>query len=122
MEVRAGEVISIILFFIGMLGLMTQKSILKSIISLGVLESAVILYFITINFTKDSVAPIGNQTSAIYSDPLPQALMITSIVIGVGVTAVALTMFMHYKQKQGSTYWPNKIKTEKKYDTVYHDF
>jgi multicomponent Na+:H+ antiporter subunit C len=104
---------SIILFFIGLYGLMSQRSILKSIISLGVLETAVILFFIGINVEGSREAPIGSGSTLYFSDPVPQALMITSIVIGVGVTAVALTMFMHYKQKEGKTDWPLK-KEERK--------
>lgn len=31
--------------------------------------------------------------------------MITEIVIGMGVTAIGITMFMHYKQKHGIMHW-----------------
>jgi len=70
-----------------------------------IMESGVYLFFIGTNFTEGSVPPIGEQGSQVFADPVPSALMITSIVIGMGVTAIALTMFIHYKKKYGITQW-----------------
>lgn len=108
MDFINAENVSIIIFFIGLYGLITQKSIVKSIISIGILETAVILFYTNINFKKGSIPPIGAIDLKNFADPVPQALMITAIVIGVGVTAISLTMFMHFKQKYSSTYWPTK--------------
>lgn len=95
----------ILLFFIGLYGLMTKKTILKTIMSLTVMEAGIYLFYITINYTPDSIPPIGDIEGATVADPVPSALMITAIVIGIGVTAIGLTMFMHYKQKHGITHW-----------------
>lgn len=100
-----GEVISIVIFFIGVYGLIARRNIIKSIISVVVMEVAVILFFLTINFTPDSVPPIGTENTARFADPLPQALMITAIVIGVGLIAVALTLFITLHHKYGTTNW-----------------
>lgn len=100
-----GEIIGILLFFIGLYGLMTKKTILKTIMSLSVMEAGVYLFYITINYTSDSIPPIGDPEAGTFVDPVPSALMITAIVIGIGVTAIGLTMFMHYKQKHGITHW-----------------
>lgn len=95
----------ILLFFIGLYGLMTKKTIVKTIMSISVMEAGIYLFYITINYAPDTVPPIGNLQGVDYVDPVPSALMITAIVIGVGVTAIGLTMFMHYKQKHGITHW-----------------
>lgn len=101
-----GETVSFVLFFIGMYGLIARRNMIKSIISLGIMQTAVILYFVTINFEPGSVPPILNGTvGETLADPLPQALMITDIVIGVGVTAAALIMFIHLYHKYGTADW-----------------
>lgn len=97
MDFITGEIVGILLFFIGLYGLMTKKTILKTIMSLSVMEAGVYLFYITINYTKDSVPPIGDSGVSNFADPVPTALMITAIVIGIGVTAIGLTIFMHYK-------------------------
>ncbi len=102
-----GENISILLFFIGVYGLIARRNIVKSIISIGIMQAAVILYFLSADSPENSIPPIGDVTDtiSIVTDPLPQALMITDIVIGVGVTAAALTMFIHLYHKYGTTNW-----------------
>ncbi len=106
MDFINGENISIILFFIGVYGLIARRNIIKSIISIGIMQAAVILYFLSANIPVNSIPPIGNTGNAeCMSDPLPQALMITNIVIGIGVTAATLTMFIHLYHKYGTTNW-----------------
>ena len=73
------------------------------------MESAVILFFITINFKEGAKPPIGIEPQIIVADPLPQALMITAIVIGVSVAAVSLTMFIAIYHKYGTTNWQQII-------------
>lgn len=105
MDFITGEIVGILLFFIGLYGLMTKKTIVKTIMSMSIMESGIYLFYVTINYVPGSVPPIGQQGDAPFVDPVPSALMITAIVIGIGVTAIGLTMFMHYKQKHGITHW-----------------
>lgn len=112
MDYINGENVSILLFFIGIYGLISRRNIVKSIISIGIMETAIILYFLSANYVTGSIPPIGDvSTATAVADPLPQALMITSIVIGVGTTAAALTMFIHFYHKYGTTNW---IKSKEK--------
>jgi multicomponent Na+:H+ antiporter subunit C len=108
--VSAGEVASFIIFFIGLYGLIAKRNIVKSIISLGVMETAVILYFISCGFKAGALPPIGDVLPHQMADPLPQALMITAIVIGVGSTAIALTMSIHLYHKYGTENWEEAMK------------
>lgn len=105
MNVLTGEIVGILLFFIGLYGLMTKKTIVKTIMSLSVMEAGIYLFYITINYAPGTIPPIGDPEAGTFVDPVPSALMITAIVIGIGVTAIGLTMFMHYKQKHGITHW-----------------
>ena len=100
-----GENISLILFFVGIYGLTARKNILKSIISLGILQASLILFFVSMDADTSTVPPIGKTFSHVPSDPLPQALMITAVVIGISVTAVSLTMFISLYRKYGTSNW-----------------
>ncbi|WP_296560468.1 cation:proton antiporter subunit C [uncultured Acetobacterium sp.] len=112
-----GESISILLFFVGVYGLIARQNIIKSIMSISIMQVAIILYFITTNIAPGSVPPIGDVTQTLQvADPLPQALMITDIVIGIGVTAAGLTMFIHLYHRYGSTNWQKVMKKRNRHD------
>lgn len=100
-----GETIGIALFLIGMYGLLARRNIIKTIISMGIIQSGIILFFLTINYTRNSIPPIGNNIDIITSDPLPQALMITAVVIGISITAVGLIMFITLYHRYGTSNW-----------------
>jgi multicomponent Na+:H+ antiporter subunit C len=104
-----GENISLILFFIGLYGIISRRSIIKSVISIIIMETGVILFFLTINYDVMSSPPIGSEVQAVIADPLPQALMITAIVIGIAVTAVSLTMANTIYHKYGTSNWKELI-------------
>lgn len=98
-----GEIGAIIIFFIGVYGVIARRNITKTVISLGIMEAAIILFFVATGGKGSTAAPIsGGMTGA---DAVPQALMITAIVIGIAVTAVALTMFIYLYHKYGTTNW-----------------
>lgn len=97
------EVSALLLFLIGIYGLLVHKNIIKSIISISIMDVSIILFFLGINYEKNMLPPIGNIEYV--ADPVPQALMITAIVIGVSVTSVALTMFIALYHSYGATNW-----------------
>lgn len=103
-----GMIVAFILFFISIYCLIVRKNIIKSIIAFGIMESAIILYFLDAHHEQNAVPPLlldQVQNAVAVADPLPQAMMITSIVIGVSVTAVGLTMFMSLYYHYGTTNW-----------------
>ena len=94
MEFNAVEAAGLLMFLIGLYGLMARRNILKSILCLGVMDIGVILFFLGSRFEAPAQPPIEPVAAgAVLADPVPQALMITAIVIGIAVTAVALVMF-----------------------------
>lgn len=99
--------IAIALFCIGIYGLIARRNILKTVISFGIIQSAIILFFLNINYEENALPPIEQTTNI--ADPMPQALMITAIVIGVAVTAVSLTMFISLYHHYGTTNWKKVI-------------
>jgi len=94
----AVEIFSVIMFFIGYYGLITSRNIIKSIASTGLIEMAVVVFFLSLGYTDGIKPPIGQYMENV-ADPLPQALVITAIIIGVTVSAVNLTMLISlYRQ------------------------
>ncbi len=87
---------AIILFVFGLYGLFTNRNLIKIIVSLNIMELGLNIFIISIGFVYNGVAPIVSSAdqanSLIFVDPLPQALVLTAIVIGVGTTALALAI------------------------------
>lgn len=84
--------ISMVLVLIGLYGLMAKRNLIKKIIGLSILDAGVILYFVSIGYRSDASAPILEPGIEQVVDPIPQALMLTAIVIGICVTALALSI------------------------------
>jgi len=103
------EYFTILLFFIGFYGLITSRHIIKSILSILIVEMAVIMFIVSIGFTDGMTAPIGKELGNA-ADPLPQALVITAIIIGVAVAAVNLTMLITLYRQYKTTDWDTVTK------------
>lgn len=84
----------IILFLIGLYGVVAKRNLIKIALGFCLMEYAVNLFFAFIGFKKDALAPIVTRLSASrnFVDPIPQALVLTAIVIGLGTTAVMLAL------------------------------
>ncbi len=91
------------IFLVGIYGLLTQKNLFKLIISINIMDLGVNLYIISLGYVENAHAPIYNSildsTSSKFVDPVPQALVLTSIVISVAVTAFVLALLIkNYKK------------------------
>lgn len=91
--------ISIVLVLIGLYGLMAKRNLIKKILGLSILDAGVILYFISIGYRSGASAPILEPGIETMVDPIPQALMLTAIVIGICVTALALSIVVKIYEK-----------------------
>ena len=98
------------LLSIGLYGVIAKKNLLKIFISLSIMETGVNLLLITIGYVPGGTAPIENGNFAKYVDPLPQALVLTAIVIGVSVTALALSLLISYYSKTKSLEYKGGMK------------
>ena len=92
-----GSAIGLIL--IGLYAVLIKKHLTKIVIGLSIIDSGIHLLFIAIGFIKGGTAPIFSPKGIELTnngvpmvDPVPQALVLTAIVIGFGVTAVALSL------------------------------
>lgn len=87
---------SILLIMIGLYGALVKKSLIKIVIGLSIVDAGVHLIFVAMGYIRGGTAPIfspgfENDASRMV-DPIPQALVLTAIVIGFAVTAVALSL------------------------------
>jgi multicomponent Na+:H+ antiporter subunit C len=85
-----------LLILIGFYGALTQRNLLRMILAFAVADSGVNVVIVAVGYMAGRTAPIldagvtpANAVQRIV-DPLPQALVLTAIVIGVGVTALML--------------------------------
>jgi len=91
------------LFALGLYCLLVKKNLVKKIIGFGIAEYALNLFFILLGYRHGADAPIlsTDLNPVSFVDPLPQALILTSIVIGLGITAlmVAITVRLYDKYR-----------------------
>ena len=86
----------IILFLIGLYAIVAKRNLIKIAIGFALIEYAVNLLFAFIGFKHGALAPIITQldTPHNFVDPIPQALVLTAIVIALGTTALMLTIIL----------------------------
>jgi len=98
----------LILFLIGLWGVISRKNILRMIIGFTILDTGINLVLISIGYIQGRTAPIIDKTVSSQDatlkvvDPIPQALVLTAIVIGVGITALMLSYALQLYRKTRS--------------------
>ena len=86
---------------VGLYGVLTKRDLIKIILSLGILGYAVNLLLILFAYRNDSIYPILAKVKEVKQmvDPLPQALVLTSIVIELGTTAMLVALAIKLFEK-----------------------
>ena len=97
-------ILCIILFLIGFYGVLAKRNLIKIIIALAIIEYSVNLFLILIGYVKEGNIPILSKEIGItkFVDPLPQALVLTAIVIGVATTGLILAIAVGIYKKYGT--------------------
>lgn len=90
MEILMSVVIGI-LFMIGTY-LILSKSLLRIILGTAILSHGAHLLLLTMGKLKRGLPPLLGAQAPAYTDPLPQALILTAIVISFGVTSLFLVL------------------------------
>lgn len=95
---------SFLLIIFGLYIMITKKNLIKIVIGMGLMDTGINLLLISIGFRAGGTAPIYENLgeSAKFVDPVPQALTLTSIVIGACVTALALSLVIKVKEHYGT--------------------
>ncbi len=82
--------------------LMLSKSLLRIIIGTGLLSHGAHLLLLTMAGLKKGTVPLLGEQAKAYTDPIPQALILTAIVISFGVTAFFLVLAYRAYQELGT--------------------
>lgn len=97
-----------IVLLLGIYCVVAKKNLVKIVIGLFIIEYAVNLMLILVGYRYDGSAPIVTTTeniagqTAVFVDPLPQALIVTSIVIGLGSAALVISLCLQLYKKYGT--------------------
>lgn len=89
------EAAAMILFGIGFTNLLLQKNMIKKIIGLNIMDTAVYLFLAEKGYITGHIAPIvvnGDLSPETYINPVPSGLVLTGIVVSVSVTALMLAL------------------------------
>jgi len=94
----------LILFSIGIYCILVKRNLIKIIIGIGIAEYAVNLFFILVGYRVQGRAPILAKDQIVQNmvDPLPQALILTAIVIGLAVTVLIVAIAVRLYEKYGT--------------------
>lgn len=97
-------VAAMVLFCIGLYTVIVRRNIIKKLIGLNIMETSVFFFYISLGYLDKGVAPIGvgNADPARMVNPIPQALILTGIVVAVSVTALALSMVILLYRQYGT--------------------
>lgn len=96
------------LLLIGLWGMLTRNNIIRMIIGFSLIDTGVHIVMVSIGYREGGTAPIINaavdRATALRAvvDPVPSALVLTAIVIGLGITAVMLAYAIQIYDKKKS--------------------
>lgn len=96
------EIVAIVLFSIGFTSLLLHKNLVKKIIGLNIMDTAIDLFLASMGYIEGKTAPIvqnGIVEASSYINPLPSGLVLTSIVVSVSVTALMLALTVRLYQR-----------------------
>ncbi|MCL1882422.1 MAG: NADH-quinone oxidoreductase subunit K [Defluviitaleaceae bacterium] len=100
------------LFFIGLFGIFVSNNIIKSIVFVIILQASIVMFWLMIGVSGNVMPepPIIYDVAILedldrIADPLPQAITITTIIIGFSVVAIVITMLNTLYRQYGTTDW-----------------
>jgi len=97
-------VAAMLLFCIGLYTVIVRRNIIKKLIGLNIMETAVFFFYISLGYMDNGIAPIrvGGAQPGQMVNPIPQALILTGIVVAVSVTALALSLVILLYRQYGT--------------------
>ena len=94
---------SMILFCIGLYAVITRNNLIKKFMGLNIMETAIFAFIVALGVVDGGNAPImGEGATGPFINPLPQALILTGIVVAVSTTALALSLVIRIWHQCGT--------------------
>jgi multicomponent Na+:H+ antiporter subunit C len=92
------------LLMIGFYAVVAKQNLIKKLIGVSLFQAAVFLLYITMGKVTGGTAPIFQDgvSGLIFSNPLPQVLILTAIVVGISTTALGLGIVVRIREEYGS--------------------
>ena len=91
-----------ILLMIGFYAVIAKLNLIKKLIGLSLFQAAVFLLYITMGNVEGASAPIFGYGAETFSNPLPQVLILTAIVVGISTMALGLGLVVRIKEEYDS--------------------
>ena len=93
-----------VLLMTGFYAVIAKSNLIKKLIGLSIFQAAVFLLYITMGKVEGGTAPIlqNSAPDALFSNPLPQVLILTAIVVGISTLALGLGIVVRIKEEFGS--------------------
>ena len=93
-----------VLFLVGLYGVITRRNVVKIVLGICIMEYSLNLLLVLIGYVYEGMAPIivkgTNETN--FVDPLPQAMVLTVIVIGLATTDMLMAIAIRVYRKHGT--------------------
>ena len=96
------EATAMILFGIGFTTMLLHPNLIKKIIGLNIMDTAIYLFLAAKGYIEGKLAPIivnGDLAMETYINPIPSSLVLTGIVVSVSVTAISLSLVQKLYRK-----------------------
>jgi multicomponent Na+:H+ antiporter subunit C len=94
--------IVIFLMMAGLYTVISRGNLVKKIAGLNIFQTSVFIMFISFGYISGGAAPILEEGVTLYSNPLPQVLILTAIVVGVATTALGLALVVRIREAYGT--------------------
>jgi multicomponent Na+:H+ antiporter subunit C len=100
-----------VLLVIGLYAVVVKRNLVKKLIGLSIMQSAIIITWVATATRPDATVPVlesgghgaeGAIVAAEYANPLPQTLMLTAIVVGVATVGVAFALLISIHRRYGT--------------------
>ena len=96
-------VASIVLFLIGLYVVISKNNLIKKFLGLNIMETAVFSFIVALGVIDGGTPPIvGPDAQPPFTSPVPQALILTGIVVAVSTTGLALSLIIRIYQQRGT--------------------
>ena len=93
-----------ILLMTGLYAVISRANLIKKLIGMSIFQSAVFLLYISMDKVEGGTAPIiqANAPDQLYSNPLPQVLILTAIVVGIATLSLGLAIVVRISEAYGT--------------------
>ncbi len=103
------------LMLIGLHGMLARPNLMRKLMAMNIFQVAAIIFYLTLAEKTGASAPVLAHgahlaRAADYINPLPHALMLTAIVVGVSTTGVALALLVAIYRRYGTLEEPELLK------------